>query len=129
MKKIMVLAISIVIVGIAIYLLSKVYLSKHPNFDKSNTFSYSTNGNNYETTGTPPISDIDSQLALREGVKLLSSGPVRTKEFELKMPGDGSIAVFINVPTDENKQKFLQWLKDNGYSHIDPAQFTYSYSR
>jgi hypothetical protein len=84
------------------------------------------NNVDYETTGTIPTADENGNLALDEGVKLLMSGPTETQNFRLKMPGNGSMTVEVFAPYDANKKTFAKWLKDNGYSHIDPGQFNYT---
>lgn len=83
------------------------------------------NGISYQTTGVLPAEDINGNLAIKELITLGNKGRVDTKEFHIIHGKGSNFTIEILKPYDKNRQIFIQWLKDNGYSHVNPDQFTY----
>lgn len=82
-------------------------------------------GVSYLTTGALPGTAVDENLAIKELISLGDKGTVTTKEFHIIHKSGSDFTIELLKPYDQNKQIFIKWLQTNGYSHINPDQFTY----
>ena len=129
MKKIIVFVGIFVITVSAGYFSIKFFTSKNSEiYDTTQLSTATINNVTIETTGVIAASDENGALSINEGIKLLGEGSIKTDSFRIIMPGNGSIEVVLNTPYDKSKEDFVKWLKENGYSHLDPTQFNYTYS-
>lgn len=127
MKKLFLPITIILIISVLGY--STYYYLKNTNkkdYDKSQLSIYEINGTKVESAGAPPTADLDANYAIREGVKLLNSGPFTSEHFDLRMPGDGTIVVVLKGDIEKSKDNFAAWLKSNNYQHLDLSQFSYT---
>ena len=83
-------------------------------------------GKEFQTTGAIPSTDINQNLAVHEMINLGLRGIVSTPQFKIIQKGGSNFTIELFPPYNENKTTFLNWLKQNGYSHINPDQFNYS---
>jgi len=86
----------------------------------------SVNGVNYQSTGALPPSDTNGFKAIDEMIALSDKGKITTSKFRITPRGGSNFLIEILPPYDTNKTLFLNWLKTNGYSHINPDQLNYS---
>jgi hypothetical protein len=120
MKKIITLT-TITILSLLIYYLVSIYTSrKVVNIQPIEVKI----GDKVEYTSGVSV-EPNASKAAREVIDLIDRGTITFEGFSFVPPGNGSIVVELQNPYEDNKTKALDWLKNNGYSNINPSSLLY----
>lgn len=86
--------------------------------DTSDLSTITSNGKEIKTTGAASTAE-DETLKRSETINLIFNGNVESAQFRIITPGNGTVKVEILPPHEQNTQAFSEWLKVNGYAHIN----------
>jgi len=118
------LIILLAISGVVIFLYTSTTSQQSNSAD--HLLPTTVNGVSYLTTGVIPPEDEGGRLALRELIALSRKKQIiLTNTFRFSYKLNNIFQVELFPPHAQNKQVFIDWLRDNGYSHINPEQFIY----
>lgn len=125
MKKNLIISITVILVlTVVIFFTYNTLQQNAPHQPTVSTIEY--NGKTYQATGALPVQDINGNKAISELISLGSRGVVSTPQFRINPKGGSNFVIELLPPYASNKTAFINWLKTNDYSHINPDQLTYS---
>lgn len=93
-------------------------------YDTSQLQTLNINGQNIKTTGAIPNQD-PSTIIAEEITSLAAQSPIIQDGFQVNVQNNGEVVIKLSSPVTQNKQKALDWLKNNGFGKIPTSSINF----